>query len=397
MTGGQIVEDVLELILGNVRMPDAVEADLKAQIAALEVGERRVASIIEEKSRDAFLAGIADIERRSARLAESTLRSLNDGDYETMELLDNDGVTDEELIIRLVLRVKGGRLSFDFTGSSPPCVGPMNVARPTVIAACFAAVKHAFPKLPINAGGFSGIDAIVPDDCFLNAEWPRPVGGYTEAAQRIIDAVLEVLRQAGAAEVGAGNFSTSCALTLSGHDLQGHYFVALFNMSGGYGASRGADGLSGANAPMGHAHMIPVEVYEARYPVTFEWFRLREGSAGAGQWRGGLGTDYAFRIDAKDAEFSVMGDHVKERVRGVEGGEPSPMTTAVIVTRSGQEWRPALGAKASGVRVQQGDIVNLASPGGGGFGPVALRDPALLERDCRCGYVQPSSTPESRE
>ncbi|HBY93161.1 MAG: hydantoinase B/oxoprolinase family protein [Ardenticatenaceae bacterium] len=384
---GQILPHTLELLRANTRVPDDIEGDLRAQLAALDVGEQRLRDLIRRVGRQRILDIVAEINLRSQKLMESILEELAPGVYTARDYLDNDGVTDAELEIRATLTVGGGRIEFDFAGSSPPCVGPLNLALPTTVSACYAAIKHAFPSVPINAGAFKQVAIHAPDTTFVNAPPPRPVGGYTEAAQRVIDVVLEVLRQAGAAHLGAGNFSTSSAITLSGRAESGRFYVALFNISGGYGGTLEHDGLCGANPPMGHAQMVPIEVYETRFPVLFEWYRLREGSAGAGKHRGGLGTEYGFRLDAQQAYLSLMGDRSKHPPHGVECGYPSPTGTEFLVVRDGVEHRPPLRTKVSRWELRRGDLIVLKSPGGGGFGDPRQRASEAVARDLCLGYV----------
>ncbi len=387
---GRLDPELYALITANIRIADQRIGDIEAQAAALEVGARRLARLLDRYGRDTVEEAIAEMREAASRLMRAKIAGVPDGVYESVAYVDSDGVVDEPLAIRLRLSVKGERMTFDFRESSPPCEGPMNSVLATTRSSVYLAVKHVWPEVPINAGMFEPLHIPDPDGTFLYARYPRPVSGCAaEVSQRIAEAVFLALVQAVPGRLWGAPAGTSGNFSLGGFDpLRKRSWVMYHITGGGYGGNAETDGLSYGCSTIGISKSAPVEVTEQQYPVLFEHYALREESGGRGKHRGGFGLDYAVRLRRGRARASFVMDHGRFGPPGVLGGEPGAPNEIEIRHADGRVWRPPHLSKAQGIDVREGDVIRIRTPGGGGYGPPEERDPALVERDLRRGYYR---------
>lgn len=386
---GTLNEDLLELVLTNVRGSEDIRGDYKAQLNALSVGRERMDSLVDEYGTDTVQVAIEELENRSEHEMRSHIEEIPDGTYSFVDHMDNDGIRDTPLEIDLDLTVSGSDVHLDFTGSSPPCRGPVNAPRSCTVSACNIAFKHIYPDIPINAGCFAPLEFTIPEESFINAKPPRPTMGYTETSQRVLDTAFGALSKAIPEDVPAQSFSTSSGMSMGGETEDGE-FVFAYAISGGYGANAEQDGLSHGTPPYARARMPSVEVIEDQYPLRFREKRLRVDSAGAGRRRGGLGTKYDVEVLCDDAKFSCVGDRADHVPSGVVGGK-SAKGTVLSFVRDGEEYVPPLRTKEQDLDLSSGDRLKIESPGGGGYGNPLEREPSRVLRDVELGYVTPAS------
>jgi N-methylhydantoinase B len=384
---GEMDREILAIIQSNIRVADQRIGDIKAQAAALLVGEARLSDLVAKHGRATLEAAIAEIRVRSAERMRAEIRRIPDGTYRSEAFVDSDGVVDEPLRIALAVTVAGDGIRFDFSGSSPPCRGPMNSVIATTISAVYLAVKHIFPEVPINAGTFEPLTIIRPEGTFLDARYPRPVSGCAaEVSQRIAEAVFLALVQAIPESVTAAPAGTSGNFALGGLDpVKGAGYVMYQITGGGYGGNADHDGLSNGCSTIGISKTAPVEVMEQYYPVLFRRFALREGSGGAGEHRGGFGVHYEVELLRGEARASFVMDHGRFGPPGALGGSAGA-PNVVRIHRGGQTFTPPHLSKDQDIAIRAGDRVEIMTPGGGGYGDPARRDPALVARDVRRGY-----------
>lgn len=383
---GRRNEGVVSMITGNVRLPQQLLGDLAAMINVFSVGRRGLDDLVARYGLDTLKACITEMMTRSEADMRSYIAEIPDGDYTIEEWFDNDGVEDKSLSVRLKLTVKGSDLHLDFTGTDGPAVGPMNISEGTTRSLCLVALKHIFPQVPVNGGAFRPARFTIPAGSILAARYPSAVGGFTEVTQRVVDVVFGALAQAIPDLTPAAPFGTTGVATVSGHHPEtGRYYVAVYPYPGGYGGSRVSDGLVNGTPPSSMAKFMSVEMSEHRYPVQFDYFAIREGSAGAGEHRGGCGTAYGIRARA-DALVSILGDRVDHAPFGIHGGQSAAPNTVELST-GGRRWVPPMRSKAEKVRFRDGDAFYLGSPGGGGFGDPMLRDPILVQEDLNGGLI----------
>ncbi len=384
---GVMDREILSIILSNIRIADQRIGDIRAQAAALTTGEKRLTELVERYGEEVVRAAIAELRKRAAQQMRACIAPIPDGTYHGTATVDSDGVVDEPLTIRMRIDKKGEELTFDMTGSSPPCRGPMNSVIATTRSAIYLAIKHVFPDVPINAGTFEPLNIVDPEGTFLYARYPRPVSGCAaEVSQRIAEAVFAALTQAIPLQLFAAPAGTSGNLGFGGFDPKRNraYIMYLFT-GGGYGGWHGGDGLSNGCSTIGISKMPPVEVLEQYYPILFEEFALAEGSGGAGQWRGGMGIRYTIRLLRGEARVSMVMDHGRVGPQGVLGGADGGVNQ-VRVEADGKVYVPPHLSKDQDIVVRPGDVVRVTTPGGGGYGDPARRDPALVERDLARGY-----------
>ncbi len=212
-------------------------------------------------------------------------------------------------------------MTLDFSRSSAPCAGPLNIAYSTAAACCYVALKHVFTDVPANAGCLRPITFVIPETTLLGVKPPKPVGGYTETILRVIGVVFGALAKADPARATAAPFGTINALSLAGHRQDGSRWVMFSFFGGGLGGNPESDGLSHANNPISMATIPPAEILEAAYPVLFTQWALRPDSAGAGAHRGGLGAVYEIE-PLTDADVFLLGERGIYPPFGVAGGRP---------------------------------------------------------------------------
>jgi len=383
--GGQRNDDVVKLILANLRLPGQIAGDLEAMTNVFHVGRRGLDALIERYSAPVVSACIDEMMVRSERQMRAHIEQLPNGTYQFVDHFDNDGIVDTPLAVHLALTVDGSNMRFDFAGTSGAATGPLNMAETTTRSLCFVALKHVFPDVPVNGGAFRPTHFDVPQGSMLAVQYPSPVCGYTDVINRVIDVVFGALSQAVPDLAPAAPFGTAGVTTVSGRRADGQYYVAVYPYPGGYGGSAYSDGLTNGTLPSSLAGFMSVEMSEHRYPVRFQYFSIREDSAGAGKHRGGCGTQYGITA-LSDCLVSVLGDRVDHAPFGVIGGKPAS-SNKIEFSIDGEQWTPPMRSKAEKVSLEAGDSVHLNSPGGGGFGDPHERDLALVERDLNRGMI----------
>ncbi|MEM8842973.1 MAG: hydantoinase B/oxoprolinase family protein [Pseudomonadota bacterium] len=383
---GVLDPEIYAIICSNIRVADQRIGDVKAQAAALMVGETRLNALLDRYGDETVRAAIAELKSRAAAQMSALIDEIPDGRYDSTAWIDSDGVVNEPLAIRLSIDKTPGRLSFDFGQSDPPCAGPMNSVLATTLSSVYLAMRHIFPEVPISAGAFAPLNVIRPRSTFLDAQYPRPVSGCAaEVSQRIAEAVFAALVEALPHRVTAAPAGTSGNFALGGHDpATGQDFVMYQLSGGGYGGNADHDGLANGCSTIGISKAPPVEIMEQKFPVLYHRYALREGSGGAGRHRGGLGLDYEIELLRGDARASFVMDHGRFGPQGALGGADGA-PNEVEVWQDGVAYIPEHLSKEQDIALTAGDRVRVKTPGGGGFGDPGDRDPALDDEDRRLG------------
>lgn len=385
---GELVSDVVDMILNNIRVPEERIGDIKAQVGALTVGERRLTALLDRYGADTVEAAIVELKARSEQQMRAYIDSVPDGTYSFSSFVDSDGIVNEPLEIALDMTVRGSDIHFDFSRSSPPCKGPLNGVWGATQSAVYVAIKHIFPDVPINSGCFAPLHIKKPVGTFLVGEYPRPVAGCaSEVAQRIMEAVFGAMGKAIPDRMFAAPAGTSGNFSMGGYDPgEDRNYIMYFFSGGGYGGWWETDGLTNGCSTVGISKTQPVEILEQHYPLVFEEYALREDSSGAGRHRGGYGVSYRVRLLRGMATASFLMDHGRDGPPGLEGGLAGA-TNELIVSQSGRTTVPEHISKGEGYELQPGDWVQVRTPGGGGYGDPHARDPALVQRDVARGYI----------
>jgi N-methylhydantoinase B len=381
---GVLDAEIYAIICSNIRVSEQRIGDVKAQAAALLVGEKRLVRMLDRYGDAVVEAAIEELRRRAAEQMRANIRLIPEGVYRSTAYIDSDGVVNEPLEIRLSITVKDDKLTFDFTGSSKPCRGPMNSVLATTLSSVYLAMRHIFPDVPISAGAFEPLDVIRPHGTFLDAQYPRPVSGCAaEVSQRIAEAVFAALVEALPDRVTASPAGSSGNFALGGFDPERGQGYVMYQISGGgYGGNADHDGLANGCSTIGISKAPPVEIMEQQYPVLYHRYALREGSGGAGRHRGGFGLDYEIELRRGDATASFVMDHGRFGPPGALGGGDGRVNR-VTVTRDGVAMTPEHLSKAQDIPLKPGDRVRVETPGGGGYGNAMERDPEAVATDVR--------------
>lgn len=374
--GGDPNEAVHELIRANVRTPDEREADLRAQRAAnARAGERIGELLVEHGSTllDAFDAVV----EYSRKRVEAELTDLPDGTYQAQDILEGDGVTDDDIPIEVAVTIDGATIDVNFAGTADQVAGNLNAPLSVAKSAVYFVVRAITdPEIPPNHGCYEPVSVSAPDGSVLN---PRPpaavVGGNVETSQRITDVTLAALAEAVPDAVPAGGQGTMNNLIIGDRTGEFTYYETI---GGGFGARPEKDGMDGVQVGMTNTLNTPVEAMETEYPLGVERYALRPSSGGDGQYRGGLGLERTVTVET-DATVSLLTERRRTAPSGIDGGEDGATGQNLV---DGED----VPAKAS-IDVEAGTTVSIRTPGGGGHGDPEERDAAARECDQCDGKV----------
>lgn len=371
--GGEIDDDVMRLILANVRGLDERRGDFQAQIGSLKTGAARLLEIIERRGASEATQYAAHLIEYAERLMRRAIESIPDGIYEAEDVLDDDGVSDEPVPIRVRITIEKARARVDFTGSAPQVAGPINA----VEAITVSAVSYVFRCLlgndvPASAGLMKPIDVVAPEGTIVNAVHPASVaGGNVETSQRIVDVLFKALAQALPNIIPAASQGTMNNLTIGGIDsrtggsateyLEFSYYETV---AGGMGARPEIDGMSAVHTHMTNSLNTPAEALEYAYPLRVREYKIRRGSGGKGKRRGGDGVVREIET-LVPARMSLLADRRKRGPYGLSGGEDGKPGNAAVVSKNGR--KRTIASKGTW-ELAAGDRVRIETPGGGGFG-----------------------------
>ncbi len=391
---GKIQTDITDILMRNTRLPQSAQGDLNGQLGALDLGVKRLDELLSEYGAETVRAALDALQDRAEALMRSELTELPDGRWEAEDFLDNDGITDTPLAIKVALEINDDRMTLDFTGTADRCAGPVNIALPTAVATAYVAIKHIFQSLPANSGVMRPIEVKIPDGSLLSAPFPAPVGGYTETILRMVDVIFAAASQAAPDRVVANAYGTINALSISGKRANGQPWVMFSFYGGGHGGSIEGDGLNHGNAPISTATIPPMEILEAAYPVMFKQWALRPDSAGPGMHRGGMGATYEIEVLEENATAFLFGERGRFAPKGAAGGGDAALN--VFSYEQADGWHhPPMASKMVGIKLERGQSVRLDTPGGGGYGPASQRPAADVARDVAGGLMSPDAATET--
>ncbi|WP_254521476.1 hydantoinase B/oxoprolinase family protein [Natrinema caseinilyticum] len=364
VAGGRLRDDVRSLLLANVRNPRERRADLRAQQAANERAESRLADLFAEHGREIVRNGFDAVIEYSRERVEREIEALPDGSYEATDVLEGDGVTDDDVEIAATVTIDGTRIDVDFSGTAGQVAGNLNAPLAVAKSAVYFVVRCLTdPEIPPNHGCYEPVTVSAPDGSLLD---PRPpaavVGGNVETSQRVTDVVFTALATAAPERVPAQGQGTMNNLTIGARDGSFTYYETI---GGGFGARPDRDGMDGVQVGMTNTLNTPIESLETEYPLRVERYALREGSGGRGRFRGGLGLERSVTVET-DATVSLLTERRRYAPRGVAGGEDGATGENLIDGES-------VPAKTT-VDVPAGSTITVRTPGGGGHGDLDERE-----------------------
>lgn len=363
---GQIVKDVLALILANVRTPEEREGDLTAQIAANRVAEKRLQELVARHGQKPLVAYAAALQDYTERVVRATLKAIPNGDYAFEDALDDDGFSQDPVKIRAHIRIRGERVEIDFTGSGPQVQGSVNANYAITLSACLYCVRCLIAEdVLYNAGAARPLRVHAPLGTVVNATRPCAVaGGNVETSQRITDVVLGAFSRALPKRLQAASQGTMNNVTLGGVDPRTDTRFAYYEtLGGGMGGRRGLAGMSGVHTHMSNTRNTPVEAIENYLPVRIRRYGLRKGSGGAGAFPGGEGLIREYEMLAHTS-VTILSDRRRYPPYGLQGGRPGAQGRNTLVRRGREQTLPG---KVQ-LDLEPGDRLRIETPGGGGYG-----------------------------
>lgn len=388
--GGVLNAPVFEMLLHNVRQPDETRGDLNAQIAALGVGVRAVTKIAAKYGAGSLSAAMSAILDGSERLMRAALAQWPDGTATFEEMVDDDGQSEEPIRLKVRIVKEGASLSLDFAGSSPQVRGPINNTPAMTCSAVYYALLAAIGgEIPANSGCYRPFEVVLPEGSVVSAVFPAPVAGRMVVNHRIAICIFGALAQLVPDRIPASYYAVSYVYALATVDSERRRRVYFDIEVGGWGGHATGDGASAMSCGLHNNTNAPVEMVEAKYPVTFMRYGLIPDSGGAGEKRGGLGLVREWRLDSGEGSLSTMFERFKYPPGGIGGGRPGSLSRTTLSRADGSVV--ALRSKVSGVRIAQGDVVRIETSGGGGCGPPRARDPARIAHDVEEGLVTPAA------
>ncbi|MBM3679515.1 MAG: hydantoinase B/oxoprolinase family protein, partial [Actinobacteria bacterium] len=382
---GEPVEEVLRLIAANVRVPDLVLGDIRAQRAALHVGARRLVELYATTGREVVDEAAEAILARSEAAVRAELETIPAGVYRFADDLDDHGPGTGRVHMEVAVTVGGGEILFDFAGSDPQTPTSLNCTLTYTKAYCVWVTKAITTRdsIPQNAGQLRPLRVAAPPGSFFNAQPPAAVAGRAMMNQRIVELLFGALAQAVPDRVCAASGQWVNPIFGGMHPVTGRRFVFYDYVMAGVGARQEKDGID-AISPCVSVENIPVEAQEARNPIVVERLELVTDSGGAGRMRGGLGVRKDVRMLADDVVMSNLTDRQRIPPYGLDGGRPGAIGSTVL--NPGREDERPIHSKDT-VRLRQGDVVSFRCSGSGGFGDPGERSPEAVAEDVREGRI----------
>jgi N-methylhydantoinase B len=373
---GRLNQAALSLMLRNMRAPDERRGDLEAQLAAQRTGEQRLRQVIERLGEDQASHLMGELMDYAERMTRVALQAVPEGEYEFEDFLDDDGVSDEPVPIRVRVTVREGAMHCDFTGSAPERPSSINAVAAVTRSAAYYVARCLLEALvpggdavPANEGCFRPVTVQLPERSVVNASPPRAVAaGNVETSQRVVDVLLGALAKALPHLIPAASSGTMNNVTIGGWDPErGRQFAYYETVGGGAGASPELEGLSAAHTHMTNTMNTPAEALEMTYPFRLIEYAVRQRSGGAGKHRGGDGIVRTYETLAP-VSVTLLTERRKIASWGLSGGEPGG-TGRNWVLRAGTEAPDSIPSKVQ-LRLEAGDRLTIETPGGGGWGEV---------------------------
>jgi N-methylhydantoinase B len=397
---GLLNVDLENLIFANVRTPDERKGDLGAQLAATLRATERLNALAQRYGSVEVIGYMARVMDYSERMMRAALMDLPDGEGSFEDFCDGDGIaddasgTDARFRIKLSVQKTADRLIVDFAGTDPQVKGPMNAPLSVTASGVYCGLKTAVDPnnlIPPNSGCWRTIEIRAPKGSVVNAEFPAPVVyANHEMSHRVADMVMGALVNFLPDQVMACSQGTSAILTLGGVDPRnGRHYVSYETIKGGFGARPNKDGINCVASGISNTMNTPVEVLEMAFPLRVERYEVNPDSGGAGRYRGGCGARRVWRmLEGADATGALCMERMTSPPFGLRSGSAGAAAVVTLTTPDGiTRSLPSKGAFAA----PAGSIIDMLTPGSGGFGSATERNPRSIGRDLRDGYVSASA------
>jgi len=390
---GVLVKDIYNLILLNYQLKKEREGDFRAQLITNKLGENKIIELVNELGKKLFLEFCDEWMKYGMRKARAKINHLPDGIYEFEDYLDDDGYDTTNIIIRVAIKIKGNQIEFDFNGSSPQVDGPYNCVKSALLATVYYCVKSLLdPSIPANSGFFDSIKVSAPLGTIVNAVEPGAANDRETTVQRIADAIFGAYSKIDPSKViAAGNGACSFYCFNGINTITNKPYSYLETIGGGSGARSNKDGLDAVQVHLTNTSNLPVEALEMEFPFRVEKYELVQDSGGAGKFRGGLSIKRAIKILDNSQKTSLVAstERAKFQPWGLFGGK-SGSNSNLSVIRNGKKINTKV--KLQGMPLKPGDIIEMKTAGGGGYGKPTERDLLSIKKDLEEGKVSKIAT-----
>ncbi len=383
---GVLQEDLLQLMGHNVRTIREFYGDINAQLAANQIGEKRMQELVSEYGESQISFYMEEIINYTEERFRHALDGLPQGEYSYADYLEGDGINTEQIKIVSTLVLANNKVTVDFSGTSSQALGPVNATLGVTKACVYFALKSTIePDLPSSEGIARAVEVLAPGGSLVNPYFPAPVAhANINTAQRIADVVFGALAKAVPTQVPAAGTGSMSNFTVGGQKANKEYFSYVETYGGGQGAKWNQDGMDGVHVDMTNTRNTPVEVIEINYPIRVEKYGLIPDSGGAGQYRGGCGLVRVVQV-TEDVTVSISTERARFRPWGLAGGNSGRNARCLIKEPGYKEFQEMSGKFTR--NVNKGTIIILETAGGGGFGSPVKRLPALVQQDLAEGLV----------
>lgn len=368
---GELQVDIQEMFLLNCQVPHERLSDLRAQMSANRLGVNRMQELCRKYGTDHLLSAGDELLDYAERKMRAGISAIPDGVYSFTDDFDST-VTDQNMPLGVDITVKGETMSLDFC--APPQIrAGLNVIYTALLATCYYAVKAVVdPTILPNAGLARPLTVTAPEGSLLNCTHPAAVNGRIAACQRVADIIEGALAKALPNRVAAAGNGACTGALFTGTREDGSLWVYLETIAGGSGARPTKDGLSGVHVHMTNTSNLPVEALELEYPLTLLRYELVADSGGPGKWRGGMGIRRVYRVEER-CRVSVEGSRITSAPWGLAGGLSGGRAHFDLGEGRRPDGQTAL--------LEQGTVVEIVTPGGGGFGAPSERSREDIVRD----------------
>ena len=374
---GRANETLFRIIEKNVRLPDRVIGDLKAQYAACHVGARELNKLFDRYGTTMAQAYFAELLDYAERMTREEIRGWPDGTYRFTDHLDDDGFNDEPLPISVAVKVAGDRLIVDYEGSSPQVPAALNSTKSYTNSCTYLSVRSVLKgDIPNNEGVFRCIEVRAPEASILSPVMPAPCAARALTGYRVVDAMFGALAQIVPDRVPAAGEGGNTVVSIGGYQGRDP-FIIVDMICGAWGGRPDKDGVEAITNPSQNLSNTPVETMERQHPVRIEDYALVRDSCGAGKWRGGLGIARSYRVLADNVSLQLRSDRVRFRPYGLAGGGPGRATRNSLITADGERTLPG---KVT-MTMRYGELIRHEQAGGGGHGDPLQRNPERVAHD----------------
>lgn len=383
---GKIVDDVLSWIIRHVRNPKTTIGDLKAQVAANNMGGQRVIEVVEKYGVAVFDDAVEEVMLISERRLRKRIKDMPDGEFEAEDYLEDTGTSGKPVKIKVKLAKSADNISIDYTGTEKQVKGPVNAPFGVTVAGVYYTVKCVTdPSIPTNDGFSRPIEIYAPVGTLLNPIFPAPVAaGNVETSQRNVDTLLKAFARMIPERICAAGQGTMNNVTVGGEEHNRGRWSFYETVGGGMGGALGVDGADGVQVHMTNTMNTPIETVETSYPIRLMKYELRTDSGGPGEWRGGTGIERTWTLLSDNASVSILAERNRIPPWGLDGGKPGGLGEYLLQSPDGREKR--LKSKTS-FQMKKGEQLVIRTPGGGGHGDPFDRNPQLVLKDVLDGLV----------